>query len=296
VIQDQGSYFDLSPLDQGEDARREIVLILEEMGLKVESSHHEVAPGQHEVDLHFSDCLSAADNLATFRFVAKAASKMHDLHASFMPKPIFGENGSGLHIHQSLYHKGLNVFYDPDDELGLSQKARFYIGGLLRHASAITAIGNPTINSYKRLVPGYEAPVDITWSCYDRSTYVRVPAASGQSTRVELRGPDPAANPYLILAVALKAGLDGIKNQIAPAQQMQESTYDLSSEERRVLGIESLPKSLREALDCLAADPVIRSVLGEHAYQHYVKAKLIEWEVFRTQVHQWEKEQYLGTL
>jgi len=293
---DTGSYFDLSPLDRGEDARRDIVITLEEMGLAVESSHHEVAPGQHEIDLHFTDALSAADNVVTFKFVTKAIAKRHGLHATFMPKPFFGENGSGLHLHQSLFQNGVNVFADPTDKMGLSTVARSYIAGLMAHAPAMCAIGNPTVNSYKRLVPGYEAPVDITWSDRDRSTLIRIPAAGGESTRVELRLPDPAANPYLIIAASLKAGLDGIKRKMTPGEPTSESTYDMSPEERHRLGIRSLPGSLREALDHLANDPLLREMLGEHIYDHYMKAKLIEWEVYRTQVHRWEIDQYLGTL
>lgn len=293
---DTGSYFDLSPLDRGEDARRDIVITLEEMGMQIESSHHEVAPGQHEIDLHFTDGLSAADNFVTFKFVTKAIAKKHHLHATFMPKPFFGENGSGLHLHQSLYQNEVNVFADPDDEMGLSTIARHYIAGLLQHAPALCALGNPTVNSYKRLVPGYEAPVDITWSDRDRSTLIRIPSAGGLSTRVELRSPDPAANPYLIIAAALKAGLDGIEKKLNPGKPILESAYELSPEERHKLGIGNLPGSLREALDCLANDPALREMLGEHTYDHYMEAKLIEWEVYRTQVHHWETEQYLGTI
>jgi len=296
VTIDKGSYFDLSPLDRGEDARRDIVITLEEMGFEIESSHHEVAPGQHEIDLRFAECLNAADNLATFRYVTKAIAKKHDLHATFMPKPFFGENGSGLHIHQSLFQKGFNIFADPGDELGLSKVARSYMAGIMAHGAALCAIGNPTVNSYKRLIPGYEAPVDVTWSDRDRSTFIRIPAASGQSTRVELRSPDPAANPYLIIAASLKAGLDGIKRELKAENPTIESSYELSAEERKRLGIRSLPGSLRDALDNLASDQVLREMLGEHTYDHYVKAKLIEWEVFRTQVHRWETEQYLPTL
>lgn len=293
---DTGSYFDLSPLDRGEDARRDIVITLEEMGLEIESSHHEVAPGQHEIDLHFTEALSAADNFMTFKLVTKVIAKKHGLHATFMPKPIFGENGSGLHLHQSLYQNGVNVFADPKGEFGISDLARHYIAGLMHHAPALCALGNPTVNSYKRLVPGYEAPVDITWSDRDRSTLIRIPGAGGPSARVEFRSPDPAANPYLIIAAALKAGLDGIQNRMNPGKPIPESSYELSPDERQKLGIRSLPGSLREALDCLAGDALIREMLGKHAYDHYMKAKLIEWEVYRTQVHQWEIDQYLGNI
>lgn len=296
VTHDKGSYFDLSPLDRGEDARRDIVLTLEEMGFRVESSLHEVAPGQHEIDFRFSDWLTAADNIVTFRFVTKAIARRHGLHATFMPKPIFGENGSGMHIHQSIYRDGKNVMFDPNDELGLSETARHYIGGLMKHARAMCSITNPVVNSYKRLVPGYEAPIDVTWSVGNRSSWIRVPTERGEGTRIELRGPDPAANPYLALAVILRAGLDGIDNRISPGLPMQESSYELAPEAYARRGVEKLPESLREAISCSMQDPLIRETLGEHAYEHYMRAKLVEWDVYRTQIHQWEMNQYLGTL
>lgn len=296
VTQDRGGYFDLSPVDKGEDTRRDIVLTLEQMGFEVEQSHHEVAPGQHEIDFRFTDALTAADNIATFRFVTKAIARRHGLHATFMPKPIFGENGSGLHIHQSLFSKDVNVFYEPQGEMGLSETALHYIGGLLEHARAITAIANPVVNSYKRLVPGYEAPVYVTWSAHNRSSLVRIPIATGNSTRIELRSPDPACNPYLIMAVILKAGLDGIKRKLMPGEQLRENVYDLDPARAQKLGLRPLPVDLREALSCLSEDSVIRDALGDHAYEHYMQAKLIEWDVYRTQVHKWEIEQFLPTL
>ncbi|MFW6237877.1 MAG: type I glutamate--ammonia ligase [Halanaerobiales bacterium] len=297
VTHDKGGYFDLSPIDLGEDARRDIVLALEEMGFDVEASHHEVAPGQHEIDFKYSDVLRTADNVATFKFVTKTVALMeHDLHATFMPKPIYGENGSGMHVNQSLFSDGENAFYDPDDELGLSDIAYYYIGGLLKHAPAIAAITNPTVNSYKRLVPGYEAPVYISWSSQNRSALVRIPAARGEGTRVELRNPDPAANPYLAMSVMLRAGLDGIKNKIDPGEQSTNNIFDMSARERRERGIRSLPANIMEAVKCLYEDDLIRDTLGEHIFNHFVEAKNIEWDVYRTQVHQWELDQYLMTF
>lgn len=294
ITHDKGSYFDLSPVDLGENARRDIVLALEEMGFEVEASHHEVAPGQHEIDFKYTPVLRTADNIATFKFVTKAIALNHNLHATFMPKPIYGENGSGMHVHQSLFQDGKNAFYDPEGELELSEIAYYYIGGLLKHAPALTAITNPTINSYKRLVPGYEAPVYISWSARNRSALIRVPSARGNATRLELRNPDPSANPYLAMAVMLKAGLDGIKNKIEPGDQTSDNIFTMSEEERLARGIESLPGNIIEAVNNLKEDDVIRDTLGEHIFEHFVEAKLIEWDVYRTQVHQWELEQYLS--
>ncbi|MFW6306645.1 MAG: type I glutamate--ammonia ligase [Bacillota bacterium] len=294
ITHDKGGYFDLSPVDMGENARRDIVLALEEMGFDVEASHHEVAPGQHEIDFKYAEVLKTADNIATFKFVTKAISMQHDLHATFMPKPIFGENGSGMHVHQSLFKDGENAFYDSEDENGLSEIAYYYIGGLLKHAPAIAAITNPSINSYKRLVPGYEAPVYISWSGKNRSALVRIPSARGNGTRVELRNPDPSANPYLAMAVMLKAGLDGIKNKIEPGDQTTENIFAMTPDERLARSIDSLPGSIMEAVQNLSEDEVVKGTLGDHIFEHFVEAKMIEWDVFRTQVHDWELEQYLG--
>lgn len=293
--QDTGGYFDLSPIDLGENARRDIVLTLEEMGFEVEAAHHEVAPGQHEIDFKYSDALKTADNIATFRFVTKIIAKQHGLHATFMPKPVFGINGSGMHIHQSLFVDGKNAFADENGEAGLSDIARYYIGGILKHAPGFAAITNPLVNSYKRLVPGYEAPVYICWSAKNRSALVRVPAAGGVKTRIELRSPDPAANPYLALAVILASGLDGIKNKIDPGHQVYNNIYHMTDEEREKAGIKSLPGSLKEALELLEQDEVIKKALGEHVYEHFVEAKKMEWDTYRTKVHQWELEQYAET-
>ncbi|MFW6274178.1 MAG: type I glutamate--ammonia ligase [Halanaerobium sp.] len=293
---DNGGYFDLGPIDKGINARRSIVLALEEMGFEVEASHHEVAPGQHEIDFKYAPALKTADNIATFKFVTKSIAHEHGLHATFMPKPIFGENGSGMHVHQSLFKDGKNAFYDEDDRLGLSKTGYHYIGGLLKHAKAMAAITNPSINSYKRLVPGYEAPVYLSWSSANRSALIRIPAARGNGTRVELRNPDPTANPYLAIAVMLKAGLDGIKNEIEPPKEVLENIYEMSLERKNELGIESLPGNINDAVNLLLEDEVIKSVLGEHVLEHFVAAKKVEWDDYRTQVSQWELDKYLTTF
>lgn len=290
---DQAGYFDFSPVDLGENARRDMVLALQRMGFEIEASHHEVAPGQHEIDFRYADGLTTADRIATFRFVVRIVALQHGLHATFMPKPVFGINGSGMHTHQSLFKDGENAFYDPNSKYQLSETALYYIGGLMKHARAFTAITNPIVNSYKRLVPGYEAPVYIAWSERNRSPLIRVPAARGKQTRLELRSPDPSCNPYLALAVMLKAGLDGIKNKILPPDPVNVNIYSLTEEERARLGIDSLPGSLKEALTELKGDEVIREALGEHIFSRFVEAKEIEWDVYRTQIHQWEIDQYL---
>src|SRR6056297_1535113 len=291
---DRGGYFDLAPVDLGGEARRDTVLALKKMGFEVEAAHHEVAPGQHEIDFKYTPALRTADNIATFKFVTKIIAMQHNLHATFMPKPIYGESGSGMHVHQSLYKDGKNAFYDPEDEHGLSEIAYYYIGGLLKHAKETTAILNPTINSYKRLVPGYEAPVYISWSTQNRSALVRVPSSRGIGTRLEVRSPDPSSNPYLAMAVMFKAGLDGIKNKIKPEEQETENIFEMSSKKLSKKGIDTLPRNIMEAIDELKKDEVIRGVLGEHAFQHFVEAKKIEWEEYRTRVHQWELDRYLN--
>lgn len=290
---DQAGYFDLSPVDLGENARRDMCLVLENMGFEIEASHHEVAPGQHEIDFKYADALTTADNIVTFKFVVRTIAQRHGLHATFMPKPIRGINGSGMHTNQSLFKDGKNAFYDPSGKLELSDVAYYYIGGLLHHARALAAITNPTVNSYKRLVPGYEAPVYVAWSPRNRSPLIRVPAKRGPSTRLELRNPDPACNPYLAIAAMLKAGLDGIKNRIEPPTPLDRNIFRLTTEERQRLGIASLPGSLKEALSCLDEDPVIKEALGEHVYGRFTEAKWLEWEDYQAQVHQWEIDQYL---
>ncbi|HYF76110.1 MAG TPA: type I glutamate--ammonia ligase [Symbiobacteriaceae bacterium] len=290
---DQASYFDLGPVDRGEECRRDCVMNLQKMGFEIESSHHEVAPGQHEIDFKYSDAVTAADNIATFRFVVRTIALQHGLHASFMPKPIMGVNGSGMHVHQSLFKDGKNAFYDPEAPSGVSQTCYHYIAGLLEHAKAFTAICNPLVNSYKRLVPGYEAPVYLAWSERNRSPLIRIPAKRGNSTRIELRSPDPSCNPYLALAVILASGLDGIKAKRQPPQPVNRNIYTMAPEERVAEGIDLLPTSLREALRELEADDVVRDALGPHIFTNFMEAKLIEWDVYRSQVHQWELEQYL---
>jgi len=291
---DKAGYFDLGPVDKGEDARREIVLTLEKMGFEVEASHHEVAAGQHEIDFKYGDALTQADRVAAFKLVTRAIAARHGLHATFMPKPVFGINGSGMHTHISVFKDGKNAFYDPNGKHQLSSTARYFIGGLLKHAKAITAVANPLVNSYKRLVPGYEAPVYIAWSAHNRSALVRVPASREQGTRIELRSPDPSCNPYLAFAAMIAAGLDGIENKIDPGDSVTFNIYHLTDEERKAKGIDNLPSSLYEALEALQADDVICNALGSHVVRHFVEAKLIEWDLFRTQVHPWEIEQYLG--
>ncbi|GAX91772.1 type I glutamate--ammonia ligase [Effusibacillus lacus] len=294
-VNDKGGYFDLAPLDLGENCRREIVLTLESMGFEIEASHHEVAIGQHEIDFKYSDAVTAADNIMTFKLVVKTIARKYGLHATFMPKPIFGINGSGMHCHQSLFKGKENAFYDENDELGLSKTAKHYLAGILAHARGFAAITNPTVNSYKRLVPGYEAPCYVAWSAKNRSPLVRIPASRGLSTRIEVRNPDPACNPYLALAVMLKAGLDGIKNELPLQDAVNRNIYVMNEAEREKAGIHSLPASLKEAVEELLADDVMRSALGEHALTHFVEAKLIEWDMFRTAVHEWERDQYLTT-
>jgi len=292
-LNDEGGYFDLAPVDLGENCRRDIVLVLEEMGFEIEASHHEVAPGQHEIDFKYAHAVKAADQIQTFKLVVKTIARQHGLHATFMPKPLFGVNGSGMHCHQSLFRGNQNAFYDEKDKLGLSDVAKHYMAGVLHHARAFTAITNPTVNSYKRLVPGYEAPCYVAWSASNRSPMIRIPASRGLSTRIEVRNPDPAANPYLALAVMLKAGLDGIQKKIPLPAPTDRNIYVMTEDEREEHGIPSLPENLREALDELLADEVICDALGEHALTHFVEVKEIEWDMYRTQVHTWERDQYL---
>ncbi len=293
-VNDDGGYFDWAPLDLGENCRREIVLTLEAMGFEIEASHHEVAPGQHEIDFKYADAVAAADNIATFRMVVKTIARQHGLHATFMPKPVFGINGSGMHCHLSLFKDGQNAFYDETDELGLSQTARYFLAGVLEHAPAFTAICNPTVNSYKRLVPGYEAPCYVAWSPKNRSPLVRIPAARGMSTRIEVRSPDPSCNPYLAIASMLAAGLDGIRRQLPLPDPVDRNIYIMSDEEKEEIGIRNLPENLLMSLEALTKDEVVCSALGEHVLTHFVEAKKIEWNMYRTQVTEWETDQYLN--
>ena len=292
---DSGGYFDLTPVDLGEDVRREIILALEQMGFHVEAAHHEVAPGQHEIDFRYDDVLITADNVSTFRFVVKNVANRNGLHATFMPKPVIGVNGSGMHTHQSLFAKGRNTFFDEKAEDGLSVTCRQYIGGLLRHAKAFCAITNPLVNSYKRLVPGYEAPTAIAWSTRNRSPLIRVPVARGAMTRVELRMPDPSCNPYLALAVMLRAGLEGLDKQLDPGPPVNKNIYRMSHRERRHLRIDELPGNLSEALDELEKSDLMRETLGDHIFDHFEDAKRAEWDSYIRHVSPWEVERYLNT-
>ncbi|UMZ73822.1 type I glutamate--ammonia ligase [Natranaerofaba carboxydovora] len=290
---DQAGYFDLAPVDHGEDARRDMVITLQDLGFEIEASHHEVAPGQHEIDFKYDDALSTADNIMTFKYVVRAIAKRHGLHATFMPKPIFGINGSGMHANMSLFKDGENAFFDPNGENQLSDECRYFIGGLIKHAKAIAAITNPTVNSYKRLVPGYEAPVYIAWSEKNRSPLIRIPAKRDVSTRVEMRNPDPSCNPYLATAVMLKAGLEGIKNKIVPPAPTIENIYEMDKAEMEKRGISQLPTNLKEAIEALSEDEVIKDALGPHVYERFVEAKMLEWEDYSITVHPWEIDQYL---
>jgi glutamine synthetase len=291
---DAASYFDLAPIDLGEDVRREIVLALEQMGMHVEAAHHEVAPGQHEIDFHYDDVLTTADNVSTCRFIVKNVALRNNLHATFMPKPIFAVAGSGMHTHQSLFRNGVNAFYDESAEWQLSPACLHYVAGLLRHAKGCCAITNPLVNSYKRLVPGFEAPTAIAWSEKNRSPLVRVPAARGTSTRVELRLPDPSCNPYLALAVMLRAGLAGIEQRLDPGPPVNKNIYTMSHRERRHLRIDDLPANLSEALDEFEKDDLVRETLGDHIFQHFLEAKREEWADYIRHVSPWEIERYLG--
>ncbi len=295
ITHEQAGYFDVGPMDFGENARRDMVLTLEDMGFVVEASHHDVAPAQHEINFRYDDALATADNIMTFKLAVKTIARRHGLHATFMPKPKYGVNGSGMHINMSLSKDGRNIFADEKDKLGLSQEAYYFIGGIMRHMQAMTAITNPLVNSYKRLVPGYEAPAYITWSATNRSPLIRIPAARGTGARLELRCPDPSANPYLALAVCLRAGLDGIKNRIMPPKSVDRDVFKMSPKERRENDIEEMPGTLMEAVHYMENDKFIRDVLGEHVYEKYIAAKKEEWNRYRCQVTDWEINEYLNT-
>ena len=291
---EKAGYFDLGPNDLGENIRRDMVLTLEDMGFEIEASHHEVAPAQHEIDFKYDEALKTADNIQTFKMTVKTIAKRHGLYATFMPKPKFGISGSGMHINMSLAtEEGKNIFADEKGKIGLSDDAYHFIAGIMKHARGMSAITNPLVNSYKRLVPGYEAPVYIAWSAKNRSPLIRIPASRGNGTRVELRNPDPTANPYLVLALCLAAGLDGIKNKIEVPESVDCNIYEMTPGERRAAGIENMPADLKEAVDCLVADEFLCSVLGEHITTKYVEAKMKEWENYTTRVSQWEIDEYL---
>lgn len=297
ISHEKASYFDLGPLDFGENARRDMVLTLEDMGFEIEASHHEVAPAQHEIDIKYDEALSAADNIMTFKLVVKTIAKRHGLHATFMPKPKHGINGSGMHLNVSMHDKdGVNVFQDVNDKNGLSKEAYYFIGGIMQHMKAICFITNPIVNSYKRLIPGYEAPVYIAWSEKNRTPLIRIPSTRGGSTRVELRNPDPSANPYLALAVCLAAGIDGIKNKIKPHASVDCNLFEMTEEESIERGIEKLPGSLREAAAEFEKDAFIQNVLGEDLSRKYLKAKRKEYAQYSSQVTDWELEKYLQRI
>ena len=290
---DEAGYFDLGPLDHGESTRREICLDLESMGFEIEASHHEVAQGQHEIDFKYAPALECADKIMTFKLAVKIIAQKNGLHATFMPKPIFGINGSGMHTNMSLFRDGKNVFFDPDGDKQLSKECMSFIAGILYHMKGMTAITNPLVNSYKRLVPGYEAPCYMAWSASNRSALIRIPAARGQSTRVELRCPDPSCNPYLSLAVCLAAGLDGIEKGMTPPLEITDNIFAMTPATRRRRGIAALPGSLEEAIGCMKRDKLIMDTLGEHVTGQYIAGKEAEWDEYRTRVSSWERDKYI---
>jgi len=292
---DEAGYFDLGPLDHGEGTRREICLALEEMGFEIEASHHEVAAGQHEIDFKYADALQAADNIMTFKLAVKTLAQKNGLHATFMPKPVSGAAGSGMHINMSLFREGKNAFCDEHDPRGLSPLAYSFIAGLLEHVRGFCAVTNPLVNSYKRLVPGFEAPCYLAWSASNRSSLIRIPTAHGQSTRIELRSPDPACNPYLAFAVCLAAGLDGIERELQAPEEVPENIYEMDAAAREAHGIASLPDTLETAVTAMLADEVITGALGPHVTTQYTAGKRREWNSYRSQVSAWELDNYLVT-
>ncbi|MFJ1626243.1 type I glutamate--ammonia ligase [Marinilactibacillus psychrotolerans] len=292
-LNDNGGYFDLAPNDLAENCRRDIVLELEDLGFEIEASHHEVAPGQHEIDWKYANAVEACDNIQTFKLIVKTVARKYGLHATFMAKPIFGINGSGMHCNMSLFNENGNAFFDEKGPLQLSETAYKFLAGLMDHAPAFTAITNPTVNSYKRLVPGYEAPVYIAWSGRNRTPMIRVPESRGMSTRLEVRSVDPMTNPYLALAVMLKAGLDGIKRNLKATEPTTDNIYEMDAAELESLGIKSLPGNLLEAVESLKKDDTIIEALGEHIFKNFVATKTLEWDQYKATVSQWEKEQYL---
>lgn len=293
-LNDQGGYFDLAPNDSGENCRRDIVIELEDMGFDIEASHHEVAEGQHEIDFKYADAITACDNIQTFKLIVKTVARKHNLHASFMPKPLSGINGNGMHFNVSLFNGKENTFFDESAEDGLSEDMKYFMAGVLKHVRGFTAVTNPLVNSYKRLVPGYEAPSYIAWSKKNRSPLMRIPSSRGLSTRVEVRSVDPSANPYLALAVILKAGLDGIKNKLELRESTDLNLYELTREERRANGVEDLPSTLYAALKELEESELVQDALGSHIYKAFVSHKTVEWDAYRSNVSNWELEQYLS--
>ena len=290
---DEADYFDLAPLDHGVNIRDEICVNLEAMGFEIEASHHEAAAGQQEIDFKYADALTAADNIMTFKLVVKTIAQRNGLHATFMPKPVYGINGSGMHVNMSLFKDGVNIFYDEDGLHRLSREALNFVAGTLTHIKGMTAVTNPLVNSYKRLVPGYEAPCYVAWSASNRSSLIRIPSARGQSTRIELRSPDPSCNPYLALAVCLNAGLDGIERRLEPMPEVAENIYLMDAEKRNLAGIDSLPGSLEEAMREMDKDPLIKETLGAHTYSQFCVGKQKEWDEYRTRVSTWEIAKYM---
>lgn len=298
-VLDSGGYFDLTPLDVAMDLRRDTIFLLEEMGIPVEYSHHEVAPSQHEIDLRYSDALLMADNVMTYRLVVKEVAQLNGIYATFMPKPIFGENGNGMHVHQSLFKGEKNVFFDPNDKYNLSDICKHYIAGILKHAGEITSVTSQWVNSYKRLIPGYEAPVYICWAQRNRSALVRVPMykpGKEKATRVEYRSPDPACNPYLAFSVMLAAGLEGIEKKYPLPDQVTNNIYQMTDEERREVGIESLPEDLYEAIKITEGSELVKKALGDHVFTWFIKNKKMEWDEYKGQVTPYELGKYLPIL
>ncbi|MBW2058944.1 MAG: glutamine synthetase [Deltaproteobacteria bacterium] len=296
---DKGGYFDLTPLDVATDLRKETILILEKMGIGVEYSHHEVAPSQHEIDLRYADAMTMADTVMTYRLVVKQVALNHGVHATFMPKPLFGVNGSGMHTHMSLFRGDENAFFDPEDKYHLSETAKKYIAGLLRHAPEITLITNQWVNSYKRLVPGYEAPVYLSWALRNRSDLIRVPQYKPNkpsATRIEFRSPDPACNPYLAFAVMLAAGLEGIEKDYPCPEPVERNVYEMTDSEREELGIGSLPENLWEAIRLAEESDLVRTTLGDHLFTKLIEDKKVEWKQYASQVTGWELDEYLSVL
>jgi glutamine synthetase len=295
ITHDKAGYFDLGPTDKGEDCRQAIINALEKLGFEVEAGHHEVAPGQHEIDFKYGEALSTADKIVTFKLVVRKIAADFGLHATFMPKPVAGINGSGMHTHLSLFKGGKNAFYDPKGKYGISEIGMYFIGGLLAHAKGMCAVTNPSVNSYKRLLPGYEAPTNIAWSEKNRSPLCRVPAARGMSTRVELRMPDPTCNPYLALSVMLQSGLDGVAKKIDPGPPVNKNVFEMSHREKRRLRIDDLPHNLEEALKALKKDEVVKGALSEHIFQNFLAAKESAWAEYIAVVHKWELDRYLAS-
>ena len=293
VSHEKAGYFDVAPLDLGESARRDMILNLEDMGFEIEASHHEVAPAQHEIDFKYDNALRTADNILTFKFIVKYIAKRHGLYASFMPKPITGVDGSGMHLNMSLWKNGKNIFADSKNDLGISEEAFHFMAGVMEHANEMCLITNPLVNSYKRIVPGYEAPVDVSWSPSNRSPLIRIPSARGAGTRVELRCPDPTANPYLAMAVCLKAGLDGIKRQLPVPPSVDTNIFNLTAEEKKTRHIHSLPANLREATLAMSESDFMKEAVGSHIFERYTSAKMDEWNEYTRQVTDWEISNYL---